>query len=79
MPSIQPSADYAVGPIVQATDINGVSRPIIAPGFVILAADGSPATTSAAIGNTDDAAWNGTDPDATVISLLKAIAVNTAP
>lgn len=31
-----------------------------------------------AIGNTDDAAWNGTDPNATVIALLKAIAANTA-
>lgn len=25
------------------------------------------------LGETDDAAWNGTDPDATVISLLKGI------
>lgn len=29
------------------------------------------------IGTVSDAAWNGTDPDATVISLLKAIAKNT--
>jgi len=32
-----------------------------------------------AIGATDDTAWDGVDPDATVISLLKAIALNTAP
>ena len=34
--------------------------------------------SSAAIGNTDDEPWNGTDDNATVISLLKAIALNTA-
>ncbi len=33
---------------------------------------------AAAIGSPTDTAWNGTDPSATVISLLKAIAVNTA-
>ncbi len=30
------------------------------------------------IGLPSDAAWNGTDPDATVIALLKAIALNTS-
>ena len=30
-----------------------------------------------AIGTTADTPWNGSDPDATVISLLKAIAINT--
>jgi len=33
---------------------------------------------STAIGTPADTAWNGTDPSATVISLLKAIALNTA-
>lgn len=32
----------------------------------------------AAIGTPTDAAWNGTAPAATVISLLKAIAMNTS-
>jgi hypothetical protein len=42
-------------------------------------------TQSESIGSTDDAAWNGTDPEASVISILKAcyaklaeIATNTA-
>lgn len=42
-------------------------------------------TRSAAVGEPDDAAWNGTDPEASVISILKAcyaklaeIATNTA-
>lgn len=30
------------------------------------------------IGSTADPAWNGTDPNASVISLLKAIALNTS-
>jgi hypothetical protein len=34
---------------------------------------------SLVIGSTDDAAWDGEATDATVISLLKAIAINTAP
>lgn len=34
--------------------------------------------TIAAIGTTADAAWNGTAPNATVIALLKAIAINTS-
>lgn len=33
----------------------------------------------ATLGATDDAAWDGVAADATVISLLKAIALNTAP
>lgn len=32
-----------------------------------------------AIGSTDDSAWDGEATDATVISLLKAIAINTTP
>jgi len=36
------------------------------------------AAMATAIGDPDDAAWNGTDPSATVIALLKAIAANTA-
>lgn len=32
-----------------------------------------------AIGSTNDPAWNGSDTHATVISLLKAIALNTTP
>ncbi len=35
------------------------------------------AALNAAIGATDDAAWNGVAADASVISLLKAIALNT--
>ena len=35
-------------------------------------------TQSAAIGTVSDAAWDGVAADATVISLLKAIALNTA-
>jgi hypothetical protein len=44
--------------------------------------DGTPADSTdalSAIGAPGDTAWNGTDPAATVISLLKAIAINTAP
>lgn len=42
--------------------------------------DGEPvAVSTAAIGEPTDAAWNGTDPSASVISLLKAIALNTTP
>lgn len=37
-----------------------------------------PTYTAAALPDPADAAWNGTDPEATVISLLKAIAINTA-
>lgn len=33
----------------------------------------------ALIGSTDDAPWDGQEANATVISLLKAIAINTAP
>ena len=39
---------------------------------------GAAAFTATALGTPADAAWNGTDPEATVISLLKAIAINTA-
>lgn len=35
--------------------------------------DGSIKTTPEALGKVDDAAWDGTDPEATVISLLKGI------
>lgn len=42
----------------------------------LVVADG--VIASSAIGNTDDAAWDGVAADATVISLLKAIAINTA-
>lgn len=34
--------------------------------------------TLTSIGSTDDPAWNGTDTDASVIALLKAIALNTS-
>lgn len=46
---------------------------------VAVTAGAGPAFNFAAVfGSPTDAAWNGTDPSATVISLLKAIAVNTA-
>jgi hypothetical protein len=38
---------------------------------------GTPFDFATVFGSPTDAAWNGTDPSATVISLLKAIAVNT--
>jgi hypothetical protein len=38
---------------------------------------GDPVDYSAAIGSPSDAPWNGTDPQASIISLLKAIALNT--
>lgn len=44
--------------------------------------DGTPADSTdaiSAIGAPGDVAWNGTAPAASVISLLKAIAINTAP
>lgn len=46
---------------------------------VAVAADGtSTADLISRIGDVDDAAWDGVAANATVISLLKAIAVNTA-
>lgn len=43
------------------------------------AADTNAADMATAIGSTDDAAWDGVAADASVISLLKAIALNTEP
>lgn len=37
------------------------------------------AALKTAIGSPTDAAWNGTDESATVIALLKKIALNTTP
>lgn len=61
-----------------------VSGPVQAVAAVMVdttgqAIDNGTADMTAAIGDPTDAAWNGTDPSATVISLLKAIALNTAP
>lgn len=50
-----------------------------AAGNLLVAIGSGDAALSAAIGSTDDAAWDGMDADATVISLLKAIALNTTP
>jgi hypothetical protein len=53
--------------------------PSTAEVVVAVSADGSGTSDLISrIGDVDDAAWNGTDPNATVISLLKAIATNTA-
>lgn len=61
-------------------EIAGVDKPtslvvpVRANGTVI-----DPAAMVAAIGDPADEAWNGSDASATVISLLKAIALNTTP
>ena len=47
--------------------------------FSGLTVDSTGALRITAIGTPSDTAWNGTDPEATVIALLKAIATNTAP
>lgn len=57
------------GQLVMGVDANGLAQ------FINVA---DAAATATALGTPADAAWNGTDPEATVISLLKAIAVNTA-
>ena len=45
---------------------------------VAITSGGTEFDFASVFGSPTDAAWNGTDPSATVISLLKAIAVNTA-
>jgi len=63
------TVNYDQGPVKRTAEM-----------VVAVGADGSTFTDLASrIGNTDDAAWNGSDADATVISLLKAIALNTTP
>lgn len=44
---------------------------------VAITSGGTEFDFASVFGSPTDAAWNGTDPSATVISLLKAIAVNT--
>lgn len=85
-PILQPSADYAVGPLVDALLVqgDGTTRTvkIVLPGFVSIGADGEPVDSAgviAAIGAPDDAAWNLTDPSASLISIVKALTLNTAP
>ncbi len=80
MPQVLPSASPTVGEIIDAIGPDGRTIKVVAPGVLLLSGDGSviDATGLAAIGATDDPAWNGSDDDATVISLLKAIALNTA-
>lgn len=57
------------GQIMMGVDSNGLAQ------FMSVE---NAAATATALGTPADAAWNGTDPEATVISLLKAIAINTA-
>lgn len=85
-PILQPSADYAVGPLIDALlekgDGTTSTVKIVLPGFVSIGTDGQPvdsAAVIAAIGSPDDAAWNLTDPSASLISIAKAIAINTEP
>lgn len=51
------------------------------PGVILMTVDGDEIATvdAAAIGTPADEPWNGTDPEASMISLLKKIALNTAP
>lgn len=54
--------------------------PYIVPAVAITSATGAASGDfAAAIGDPDDAAWDGVAASATVISLLKAIALNTSP
>lgn len=82
--NVQWSADYAVGPIVDAVEVlgDGTTRTVkvVLPGVILLGTDGDPVDSgamAAAIGNPDDAAYTGTG-DGTVISILKGIFANTA-
>lgn len=55
-------------PLANYIDWVGTSRPI--KGVAIVG--------GAVIGSPDDEPWNGTDPEASVIAILKRIALNTA-
>lgn len=46
-PTAQPGFVGCLGPIVDATDINGNAVKMVAPGFVLLGADGTPPSSSA--------------------------------
>lgn len=74
------SQDGVVGILGTVTDTNGnASAKALIPAVVLVDETGGATNSATAIGATDDAAWNGTDPEATVIALLKAIALNTTP
>lgn len=60
----------AAGTLMMGVDANGAAQ-------FISALD--TAAVATALGTPADEPWNGTDPSATVISLLKAIAANTTP
>lgn len=59
----------------QGTPIMGLDADGTAQFMSVVAGE----ATATALGTPADAAWNGTDPEASVISLLKAIAINTKP
>lgn len=64
MPEV--GAPVTAGTVIMTVDDNG-------------AAQFFPGTAALAIGSPSDAPWDGVAADATVISLLKKIALNTAP
>ena len=75
----RPNVDYTVGTQVEVTTSPTNSKTAFIPTIQIGDATGAGFDFAATFGSPDDAAWNGTDPSATMISLLKTIALNGTP
>jgi hypothetical protein len=74
----RPNVDYTLAEQV-TSPISGKTAFI--PSMNLLGAGGTPVDLSeliAAIGSPDDPPWNGTDPSASLISISKMTALNTA-
>lgn len=72
----RPNVDYTLATQV-TSPVSG--KTAFVPTVSIADSGGTEFDFAAVFGSPTDAAWNGTDPSATVIALLKAIALNTSP